>query len=47
MNTKPYQWTNAEGDVLILKSVPKDGITRNGFKWPLEVGAEVEAPDWD
>ena len=35
--------------MLLLKtvgSVGSDGSAYNGFKWPLEVGAVVTAPDW-
>ena len=41
-----HQWTNGGTEVLILKCVAKDGASYNGFKWPLTVGAVVEAPDW-
>ena len=30
----------------LLKTVAADGATHGGFVWPLEVGAEVTAPDW-
>jgi hypothetical protein len=37
--------------MLFLRTVKLDGSSinekSNGFKWPLEVGAIVEAPDWD
>jgi hypothetical protein len=33
--------------VLILRSCNLDGISRNDFKWPLEVGAEVSCPDFE
>jgi len=39
------------GKMLFLRTVKLDGSSinekSNGFKWPLEVGAIVEAPDWD
>ena len=41
-----HQWTNGGTEVLILKCVAKDGASYTGFKWPLTVGAVVEAPDW-
>ena len=31
----------------ILKTVNADGSAYGNFQWPLEVGAEVVAPDWD
>ena len=31
---------------LILRVCNKDGSSHNGFKWPMEVGAVVKAPDW-
>ena len=43
----PHQWTNGGDEVLIVKCVNPDGITYNGFRWPLEVDATVEAPDWN
>jgi hypothetical protein len=42
-----HQWTHDGTDVLILKCVDKDGKAYRGFQWPLTVGAEVIAPDWD
>lgn len=30
----------------LLKTVAADGTAHGGFRWPLEVGAEVAAPDW-
>ncbi|MCB2189325.1 MAG: hypothetical protein KQJ78_23145 [Deltaproteobacteria bacterium] len=35
------------GNVMLgLRTVGPDGASYNGFRWPLEVGAEVEALDW-
>ena len=34
------------GECLVLKVVGPNGESHNGFIWPLEVGAVVEAPDW-
>ena len=31
---------------LVLRVCRADGSSHNGFRWPLEVGAVVEAPDW-
>ena len=31
----------------LLKTVAADGAADGDFVWPLEVGAEVTAPDWD
>ena len=33
--------------ILCLRTCNKDGTSYEGFKWPLEIGARVEAPDWD
>ena len=30
----------------LLKTVAADGAAYGDFVWPLEVGAEVTAPDW-
>ena len=32
---------------LILRTCAKDGTSYGNFRWPLTVGAIVEAPDWD
>ena len=32
--------------VLVLRTCNADGTSHKGFRWPLEVGAVVEAPDW-
>ena len=32
---------------LILRTCKADGTSYHDFKWPSEVGALVEAPDWD
>jgi len=32
---------------LAIRTCAKDGTAYGGFKWPLEVGATVTAPDWD
>ncbi|HLG99809.1 MAG TPA: hypothetical protein VKX49_26100, partial [Bryobacteraceae bacterium] len=42
-----HKWTNGGSEVLILKCVERDGSSYGGFRWPLEVGADVEAPDWN
>jgi len=42
-----HQWTHTGTEVLILKCVSPDGTTYRGFKWPLEVGAEVHPDTWD
>ena len=42
-----YQWTNGGVEVLILRCCDKDGKSYGGFQWPMEVGAIVEAPDWN
>ena len=35
-----------KGEVLVLKVVGPRGESHGGFIWPLDVGAVVEAPDW-
>ena len=37
----------APAKTVMLKTVAADGEAHGGFKWPLEVGAVVEAPDWN
>ena len=29
-----------------LRTCADDGTSHGGFRWPLDIGAEVEAPDW-
>lgn len=31
----------------LLRTCGSDGSSHGGFRWPLRVGAAVEAPDWD
>ena len=33
--------------MLFLRTCSPKGVSRNGFVWPLKVGAKVTAPDWD
>ena len=33
--------------VLCLRTCKKDGTSHSGFRWPLEVGVVVRAPDWE
>ena len=35
------------GECLVLKVVGPNGESHGGFIWPIEVGATVEAPDWN
>jgi hypothetical protein len=42
-----HQWTHDGAEVLCVKFVERDGSSYGGFKWPLTVGAEVIAPDWN
>jgi hypothetical protein len=42
-----HQWTNGGAEVLCVKCVSSDGLTYGGFRWPLTVGAEVVAADWN
>lgn len=43
--TTPYE-PLLPGEQLFLRGCNADGTSRNGFRWPLEVGAEAVAPDW-
>jgi hypothetical protein len=36
-----------DGRVLLLRRCAADGSSYGGFQWPLTVGAEVDAPDWN
>ena len=51
MNTpqpiQPHQWTNGDGEVLILKRINKDRSAKNGFAYPSGVGQIVTVTDWD
>jgi len=42
-----HNWTDENGEVLILRRIPKNRTTRNNFVWPEGVGVEVECPDWN
>ena len=42
-----HQWTNKDGEVLILRFVGHDGKSYGGFQHPMKVGESVTAPDWD
>jgi hypothetical protein len=33
--------------LLVLCTVSADGLSRNGFRWPLATGAVAQCPDWD
>jgi hypothetical protein len=39
--------TEVTGTALVLRTCAADGSSHGGFRWPLEVGVTVEAPDWD
>ena len=39
-----HQWTNADGEVLLVKVVNPDGTSHGGFVWP--ASGEVVASDW-
>ena len=34
-------------DAFVIRTTDKDGKSYGGFSWPREIGALVEAPDWD
>ena len=42
-----HKHTNEDGEVLILRRIPANRITKNNFSWPSGVGAVVECPDWE
>jgi len=42
-----HKWTNEDGEVLILRRIPQDRTTYNGFVWKSGVGTTVECPDWN
>ena len=48
MERKPKKSTKTQATptMLGLRTCKKDGTSYHGFKWPLTIGAEVEAPDW-
>lgn len=43
----PSEWTHDGDRVLLVRQVGKGGESSYGFVWPLAVGAEVVAPDWE
>jgi len=42
-----HQFTDANGEVLIVKCTNADRVAYGGFVYPAEVGAVVEASDWN
>ena len=46
-NTQQVSVKSGEGRVYLVRTCQADGTSHGGFKWPLEIGAEVTAPDWD
>ena len=44
---QPHQWTNADGEVLILKRIPKNRLGHEGFKYPKGVGSVIACPDFN
>jgi hypothetical protein len=47
MITPRHEWTHDGTEVLCVRFVGQHGASYNGFRWPLTVGAEAIAPDWD
>ena len=47
VHVKPHEWTNSDGEVLVLRFVDKDCKSYGGFQHPLNVGESVTAPDWN
>ena len=43
----PHQWIHDGSEVLVLRYCAHDGASSHDFRYPLEVGAVVEAPDWN
>jgi hypothetical protein len=44
---QPHQWTNAEGEVLILKRINKDRTAYGGFTYPQGIGSVVVPETWN
>ncbi|MDD4888671.1 MAG: hypothetical protein PHU85_01980 [Phycisphaerae bacterium] len=42
-----HEFTNADGEVLIVRRIPQNRTTYNDFVWPSGIGAVVEVPDWN
>jgi len=42
-----HQWTNENGEVLILRFSDKNGKSYNGFQHPMTVGESVVEPKWN
>ena len=42
-----HTWTDANGEVLILKRISAERKTKNDFTWPIGIGSVVECPDWN
>jgi len=36
-----------QDEILVLRTCGPNGESYGGFRWPLEIGAAVEAPDWE
>ena len=44
---QPHQWTNKDGDVLILKRIKPNRKGYGEFIYPSGVGTVITAPDWN
>ena len=44
---QPHQWTNKDGDVLILKRIKPNRKGYGEFSYPSGVGTVITAPDWN
>lgn len=44
---KAAAMTDFEPDALMIRTTDRDGKSYGGFVWPQQVGALVEAPDWN
>ena len=44
---KPHEFTDSDGNVLILKRLNKDRKAHGGFQYPTGIGHIVEAKDWN
>jgi len=42
-----HEFTNEEGEVLVLRFSNRDGTAHHGFQHPMTVGESVTAPDWN
>lgn len=44
---KPHEYTNAEGNVLILKRISKNRVGHHEFKYPRGIGSKIVCHNWN